>query len=149
VKSRRIRQAGEDFKFLCDEELGRLLAAIGDPDRAQGSEKLKRLRDLVIITMMALQALRTVELHRANVEDLADKGGNPALLVRGKTRDRLVYLRPDAAVRLEQYLALRGPIEPDETGTPLFTVMGNHGRGLRLAAAIFAGGRTCVCMRRT
>ena len=39
--------------------------------------------------MMALQALRTIEVHRSNVEDLTEKDGNLTLLVRGKTRDRI------------------------------------------------------------
>ena len=60
--------------------------------------------------------------HRgsANVEDLTEKGGNLALLVRGKTRDRIAYWRLDMGRRVKEYLALRGKIECDGAGTPLF-----------------------------
>jgi integrase len=86
-----------------------------------------------MVSMMALQALRTIEVHRANVEDLTDKGENLVLLVRGKTRDRIAYLRPDTAQRMKEYLALRGKVKPDEVGTPLFTAVGNHRGGMRIS----------------
>lgn len=108
VKSPRVRQAAEDFKYLCDEELAKLLAAIPDPEQAKGPEKVRRLRNLLMVSMMSLQALRTIEVHRANVEDLLEKGDHLTLLVRGKTRDRIIYLRPDTAERMKQYVALRG-----------------------------------------
>ena len=77
VKGPRIRQATEDFKYLCDEELARLFAAIPDPAQAIGAEKIRGLRNLLMVSMMALQALRTIEVHRANVEDLLQKGEKP------------------------------------------------------------------------
>ena len=89
VKSPRVRQATEDFKYLSDDEPGKLLAAIPDPDESTGAEKVKRLRNLLMVTMMALQGLRTIEVRRANVEDLTERGEILTLLVRGKTRDRI------------------------------------------------------------
>jgi integrase len=80
--------------------------------------------------MMALQGLRTIEVQRANVEDLTEKGENLVLLVRGKRRDRFAYLRPDVAKRMKEYLALRGDVAPDEAGTPLFPSVGRGGRRL-------------------
>lgn len=79
-----------------------------------------------MVTMMALQGLRTIEVHRANVEDLTEKGESVTLLVRGKTRDRVAYLRPDMGRRVKEYLALRGTVERDGDGTPLFSALGNH-----------------------
>jgi integrase len=67
-------------------------------------------------------------VHRANVEDLTEKDDNWTLLVRGKTRDRIAYLRPDTAKRLKEYLALRGEIAADEAGTPLFPSQTRGGR---------------------
>jgi site-specific recombinase XerD len=133
VKSPRVRQATEDFKYLSDEQLARLLATVPDAEAASGEEKLKRLRNHLMLAFMALHALRTIEVHRANVEDLAERGPHLALLVRGKTRDRIVYLRPDTAARLRQYLELRGPVGVDESGTPLFTAVGNRRGGRRLS----------------
>jgi site-specific recombinase XerD len=43
VKPPRVRQATEDFKYLCDEELAKLFAAIPDPEQARGPEKVRRL----------------------------------------------------------------------------------------------------------
>jgi site-specific recombinase XerD len=108
VKSPRVRQATEDFKYLCDEELAKFLAVIPDPEQAKGPEKVRRLRNLLMVSMMSLQALRTIEVHRANIEDLLEKGAHLTLLVRGKTRDRIIYLRPDTAERMKHYVALRG-----------------------------------------
>ena len=132
VRSPRVRQAAEDFKYLCDEELARFLSVIPDPDQATGQDRIRRLRSLLIVSMMALQALRTIEVHRASVEDLTEKGETLVLLVRGKTRDRIIYLRPDTARRLKQYLALRGTAKPDEAGTPLFCAV-EHRDGMRLS----------------
>jgi site-specific recombinase XerD len=133
VKAPRVRQAAEDFKYLCDEELARLFAAIPDPEQASGNEKVRRLRNLLMVGMMALQALRTIEVHRANIEDLLEKGEHLTLIVRGKTRDRIVYLRPDTAVRMKEYLELRADAAPDKLGTPLFLTVGYHGGNTRLS----------------
>ena len=133
VKSPRIRHAAEDFHYLSEPELATLLAAVPDPDEATGQERVRRLRDLLMVALMALQGLRTIEVARASVEDLTEKGEHLVLLVRGKTKDRLAYLRPDVAARLRQYLAIRGQVEPDELGAPLFTNLACHphrlGRG--------------------
>ena len=133
VKSPRVRQATEDFNYLCDEELATLFAAIPDPDQVTGPEKIRRLRNLLMLSMMALQGLRTVEVHRANLEDLLQKGENLTLLVRGKTRDRIAYLRPDTAKRMKEYVALCGQASPDKSGTPLFTTIGFHSGDARLS----------------
>jgi len=119
VKPPRIRQAMEDFKYLSDSELARFLSVLPDPERATGPEKVRGLRDLFMIDVMALHGLRTIEVQRANLEDLTDRGENFALIVRGKTRDRLVYLRPDTGIRMKEYLVLRGEVARDKDGTPL------------------------------
>ena len=133
VKSPRVRNATEDFKYLSDEELTRLLAAIPDPAQATGMEKVRTLRNLLMISMMALHALRTIEVHRANVEDLLQQREHLTLVVRGKTRDRIVYLRPDTARYLREYIDLRTQAAPDKLGTPLFLTVGYHGGVVRLS----------------
>jgi hypothetical protein len=80
------------------------------PAEASGRRQLKRLCDRLMLSLMALHGLRTMELHRASLEDLSERGPHLALLVHGKVRDRLVHLRPDTAERLKAYLALRGPV---------------------------------------
>jgi len=126
VKSPRMRYATEDFKYLCDEELDKFLSVVPDPNQATGGEKVRRLRNFLMLDMMALHGLRTIEVRRANVEDLTDKGGNLALLARGKIRDRVVYLRPDTAEHLREYLRLRGEVAADADGTPLFSTSIRH-----------------------
>jgi site-specific recombinase XerD len=148
VKSPRVRQATEDFNYLCDEELAKLFAAIPDPERARGPEKVRRLRNLLMVSMMALQALRTIEVHRANLEDLLEKGEHLTLLVRGKTRDRIIYLRPDTAARMKEYVALRSDVSRDKDGTPLFTTVGYHGGDARLSRRSIRV-QTDKCLRAT
>jgi site-specific recombinase XerD len=126
VKSPRVRHATENFKYLCDEELAKLLSVIPDPDQTSGRDKLRRLRNLLMINMAALHGLRTIEVQRANVEDLTEKGENFVLRVRGKTRDRIVYLRPDTAARMKEYVVLRGAVPADGDGSPLFCTISYH-----------------------
>lgn len=133
VKAPRVRQAAENFKYLSPEQLGRLLAAVPDPAQATGRERVKRLRDRLMLELMALHGLRTIEVHRASVEDLTERGPHRVLLVRGKTRDRLVYLRPDTAQHLEEYLEARGSARPDELGTPLIAALDKPSGGGRLS----------------
>jgi site-specific recombinase XerD len=133
VKGPRLRQAAESFQFLTDQQLASLLAQVPDPDQATGRARIKRLRDRLLLELMALHGLRTVEVHRASLEDLTERGPHLALLVRGKTRDRLVYLRPDTAARLRQYLELRGAAQADARGTPLFTSLDRGAGGGRLS----------------
>ena len=45
--------------------------------------------------------------HRANVEDLTHKREHLIPLVRGKTCNRIAYLRADNATHIKDYLALR------------------------------------------
>ena len=133
VKSPRLRCAAEDFKYLSDEELTRLFDAMPDPAQATGLERVRALRNLLMVSMMALHALRTIEVHRANVEDLQQQREHLALVVRGKARDRIVYLRPDTARDLMEYLALRAQAAPGKLGTPLFLAVGYHGGEVRLS----------------
>jgi integrase len=144
VKSPRMRYATEDFKYLCDEELAKLLSVVPDPNQTTGREKVRRLRNLVMIGMMALYGLRTIEVQRANVEDLADKGENFALLARGKIRDRVVYLRPDTGGQIKEYVALRGEVAADADGTPLFSAISRHYH--RLTRACIRA-QTVQCLR--
>ena len=109
VKGPRIRHATEDFKYLSEEELSKLLSAIPDPAAANGWDKLRRMRNQLMVGMMALQALRTIEVQRANVEDLTEKGEHLVLLVRGKTKDRIAYMRPDMAASVARVLDVAWP----------------------------------------
>jgi len=122
----RDRRALEALPCLAEVELTQLLQAIP----RTGSEGA--LRDRVLLALLGLQGLRTVEVTRANVEDLHSR--NPlVLLVRGKTRDRLLPLRPDLATALQTYLAARGAVVHDAAGTLLVTSVGHRAGGQRLS----------------
>lgn len=122
----RERRAAEILPYLAEGDLVRLLQAV------PRTETGPALRDRVLLALLAVQGLRTVEVARANVEDLYD--GDPVVLrVRGKTRDRLLPLRPDLAAVLQAYLAVRGTVCDDATGTPLVAAVGNRAGGQRLS----------------
>ena len=70
---------------------------------------------------------------RANVDDLQRRRDDWALLVHGKSHDRLVFLRPDVAETLRGYLAARGRVPEDADGEPLLAAVGNFASGHRLS----------------
>jgi integrase/recombinase XerD len=124
----RETHAAEDFPFLDEGALQHLLSIL--PDRS--SEHGRRDRSLVFF--MALHGLRTVEIQRASVEDLRHRPEGTALLVHGKgRRDRMLWLRPDVAAELGEYLRARSQVQADRLGTPLFAALGNRAGGERLS----------------
>ena len=126
VQPPRDRRPAEFLPCLAEGELVGLLAAVPRAETAPA------LRDRALLALLAVQGLRTVEVARANVEDLYH--GDPVVLrVRGKTRDRLLPLRPDLAAVLQAYLAARGTVRDDATGTPLVAAVGNRAGGQRLS----------------
>lgn len=127
IRAPRDRRAPEDFWFLSEVELALLFRAVPH------DEKLKHLRDRALLGLLGLQALRTIEIMRANVGDLQRRGDDSALLVHGKVHDRLVFLRPDVAEALHDYLAGRGRLPSDAAGEPLLAAVGNYAGGHRLS----------------
>lgn len=92
----------------------------------------KALRDYAIITLLLRTGLRTVEVIRANVEDITFLGSQRVLLVQGKgrdERDNFVLLTDKAYKPIEEYLATRGKVNNSE---PLFTSISNNSNGERL-----------------
>lgn len=110
--------------YLTEDELRRLLATVP----RDGSEA--SLRDLALLAFLGLQARRQIEAHRANVDDIRPDG---AMIVRGKYHDTVIQLRRDVLAVLEQYIAKRQRVIPDELGTPLFVSVGNRAGGQRLS----------------
>lgn len=92
----------------------------------------KALRDYAIITLLLRTGLRTVEVIRANVEDITYKGSQRVLLIQGKGRDEkdnFVLLTDKAYKPIAEYLATRGKVNSSE---PLFISTSNNGKGERL-----------------
>jgi site-specific recombinase XerD len=127
VRPPRAKRAEEDLGFLSEGELELLQRSL--PEGKDG----KALRDRAMLGLMSLQGLRTVEIMRASVEDLREGGEALGLVVRGKGRDRLTYLRSDVAESLKAYLEARGTVAADELGTPLFVAVGNRSGGRRIS----------------
>ena len=91
----------------------------------------KALRDYAIITLLLRTGLRTIEVVRANVEDLTYKGSQRVLLIHGKGRDEkdnFVILTDKTYQPIAEYLKTqkRNPSEP------LFTSTSNNSKGARL-----------------
>ena len=90
------------------------------------------LRDYAIISLLLHTGLRTIEVVRANIEDITFKMGKRVLLVQGKGRDEkdsFVILTAGAYGPIETYLNSR---PRTKTGEPLFTSISNNNQGERL-----------------
>ncbi len=104
----------------------------------QAKELLKHLkttnkRDLAIVNLLLRTGLRTIEVVRANIEDITFKGDKRVLLVHGKGRDEkdaFVILTDKAYKPIEDYLEERGRVNSLE---PLFTSTSNNNNGERLS----------------
>lgn len=92
----------------------------------------KAPRDYAIINLLLRAGLRTIEVVRANVEDITYKGSQRVLLVHGKGRDEkdnFVILTDKTYKPIEDYLTSRGKVKSSE---PLFISTSNNSKGERL-----------------
>ena len=93
----------------------------------------KALRDYAIVNLLLRTGLRTIEVIRANVEDITFKGSQRVLLVHGKGRDEkdnFVLLTDKTYQPIAEYLATRDKVNSSE---PLFTSTSNNSKGERLS----------------
>lgn len=77
-------------------------------------------RDYAMISLMARNGLRIIEVHRANVGDLEERQGRRILHIWGKgrdARDEFVVLARPTEEALEAYLDARGTVNAND---PLF-----------------------------
>lgn len=88
-------------------------------------------RDYALINLLVRTGLRTIEVSRANVEDITFIGGKRVLRIMGKGRDEkdnFVVLTDKAYKPLEQYLMERMAAAAE----PLFTSTSNRSKGGRM-----------------
>ena len=88
----------------------------------------KALRDYAIVNLLLRTGLRTIEVIRANVEDITFKGSQRVLLVHGKGRDEkdnFVLLTDKTYQPIAEYLATRGKVNSSD---PLFTSTSNNSK---------------------
>ena len=96
------------------------------------SDTLKGKRDYAIIALMVTGGLRTIEVQRADIEDLRTLGNDTVLYIQGKGRaEKADYVKISAPVEaaIREYLKARGKTAPTE---PLFTSASNHNNGGRM-----------------
>lgn len=97
------------------------------------------LRNYAIFKLMASCGLRTIEVVRANVEDLRPLGEKMVLYVQGKghaEKSRPVPIPPAVEADIRAYLAFRGKVAED---APLFCSTSNNGTGKRLSTRTVSG----------
>ena len=96
--------------------------------------KGRSLRDYAMANLMLRCGLRTVEVSRANVEDIAYINGQRILYIQGKGRldkKRWVVIREATWTPLREYLESRGSVEGAD---PLFACEGTNSTGRGLSA---------------
>ena len=105
--------------------------------RAIPNETEKELRDKVIIAFMAIEGLRTVEIHRMNEEDINIE--QQTILIHGKGKNAMIYPRPDTFGLLLRYLDSKDRFKmnrskryPTDDLTPVFTSTSNNMYGHRM-----------------
>jgi integrase/recombinase XerD len=133
VRPPRSKRAAEDFGFLSEGDLALLLRAIPQRLEKDAQPRVDDLRDKAMLALLSLQVLRTVEIWRANVDDVRRRDDQWALLVRGKGHDRLIYLRADVGEAVVRYLERRAAVPPNHRCEPPFTAVGNRAGGGRLS----------------
>lgn len=125
VKGAKIRR---EFKkqSLTTEQSHKLLTLL----KQRLDEKGKR--DYAIVALMLTTGLRTIEVIRANIEDMTNIGDSVQLFVQGKGRDdktESVRLAPQVEEAIREYLKTRPNAKETE---PLFTGTSNNGLGERM-----------------
>lgn len=103
------------------------------------SESQQGARDYAMLSLMLTTGLRTIEVARANVEDLRTVGDSTALYIQGKGRDeKTEYVKIAAPVEraIRAYLKTVGPVEK---GQPLFRSLSNQNKDRRLTTRSISG----------
>ncbi len=93
---------------------------------------LEGKRNFALVNLLLRTGLRTIEVARANIEDIRQEGGEALLYIQGKGRDSkddFVLLTEETLRPIREYLKERG--ETDET-KPLFASHSNRNNGGRL-----------------
>lgn len=87
-----------------------------------------------MVEMMVSEGPRTVELYRANLEDIIGQGRKVGIRVLGKRQIRIVPLTDNLINLLSNYLATRKQVGEELTQkSPLLVSVGNRSRGGRLS----------------
>ena len=103
-------------------------------DTIDYEDALKSLRVKAMIALMAVEGLRTVEVHRLSVEDISLMNKQMVILIRGKGHNDPIYPSKFTADYIRDYLARRPtPVSGVHELTPVFISEGNRGQHKRLS----------------
>ena len=97
-------------------------------------DSIKGKRDFAIINLLIRTGLRTIEIARANIADIRQKGGCSILWIQGKgrdTKDEFVVLTDETLRPIQSYLEGRSPSTKRER-SPLFMSHSSRNNGERL-----------------
>lgn len=111
--------------YLTSKQAGKLLNTI---DR----DTLKGKRDYAILSLMLTTGLRTIEVSRANIEDMRTAGDSIVLYVQGKGHlEKNEYVKIESHVEdaIRSYLKARGKADDKE---PLFSSIAHRNTGSRM-----------------
>lgn len=100
---------------------------------------LEGKRNFAMLNLLIRTALRTVEVVRANVEDIRQQGGEAVLWVQGKGRDNkdeFVLLTDSTLKPINEYLNARGRLKDN---APLFASGSRRNNGDRLTTRSIRG----------
>ena len=126
IKSYKVDKTEERRRAFTEEELKTILSSI---DRTTQKGK----RDFAIVLLCITGGLRTIEIHRANIEDLETIDNQSRLWIQGKgkdTKNQYVKIVPELKKALDDYLATRPKTKDSE---PLFTSTSNRSQNNRIA----------------
>lgn len=93
---------------------------------------LKGKRDFAILAMLITTGARTIEVVRANIEDMRSVEGEYVLYVQGKGRDdkdEFILLIPEVKAAIDEYLKARGNLKEKEA---LFASAAHRNYGERM-----------------
>lgn len=116
---------GHKKDYLTSKQMRSILSSI-ETESKQG------LRDYAIIVLMVTGGLRTIEVSRANIEDISSIGDCTVLYVQGKGQDEksdYIKILPEVEASLRAYLKTRDITDGKE---PLFCSLSNNSKGQRL-----------------
>ena len=102
-------------------------------------ESIEGLRNYAILVLMFTGGLRTIEISRANIEDLRTAGDNTVLYIQGKGHEEktdYIKLMPEVEDAIRAYLKARGASDNKE---PLFTSLSNNSKGARISTRSVSG----------
>lgn len=104
-----------------------------------GRDSVQGLRDYALFALMTTGGLRTIEVARADIEDLRVVGDTTALYIQGKGRDeKTEYVKLPAPVEqaIRAYLKARGDVDGK---APLFASTSNNNQGGRMTTRAISG----------